>query len=73
LLDAHDAHVYGHSPPFLLKTTGEVDRARAIFTHGAQFENPKRVPDFWKAWHDFEVLGIMMMMGLLMRSFHFHG
>ena len=33
----------------------QVDRARAIFTHGAQFENPKRAPDYWKAWHDFEV------------------
>lgn len=34
---------------------GEVDRARAILTHGAQFENPKRAPDYWKYWHEFEV------------------
>ena len=39
----------------LEKRLGEVDRARAIFAHGAQFENPKRVPDYWKAWHEFEI------------------
>lgn len=49
-----------HTAPFpvcvrVCTSTGEVDRARAIFTHGAQFDNPKRAPDYWKAWHDFEV------------------
>ena len=39
----------------LERKLGEVDRARAIFTHGAQFEHPKRAPDYWKGWHDFEV------------------
>jgi len=39
----------------LERKLGEVDRARAIFTHGAQLEHPKRAPDFWKAWHEFEV------------------
>ena len=39
----------------LEKKLGEVDRARAIFAHGAQFDNPKRCPDYWQAWQDFEV------------------
>ena len=39
----------------LERKLGEVDRARAIFAHGAALENPKRAPDFWKAWHEFEV------------------
>lgn len=34
---------------------GEIDRARAIFAHGAQYCDPQRVLSFWKYWHDFEV------------------
>ena len=34
---------------------GEVDRARAIYTHASQFANPKTEPRFWKEWNDFEV------------------
>ena len=26
-----------------------------IFSHGAQFTNPRREPKYWKEWHDFEV------------------
>lgn len=34
---------------------GEVDRARAIFGHGAQFCDPRRATDFWQQWEQFEV------------------
>lgn len=34
---------------------GEIDRARAIYAHGAQLCDPRIVKDFWKTWHDFEV------------------
>jgi pre-mRNA-splicing factor SYF1 len=34
---------------------GEIDRARAIWAHGSQFADPQLVPDYWLAWHDFEV------------------
>lgn len=35
---------------------GEIDRARAIYTHASQFADPRKHEDsFWKLWHDFEV------------------
>eukprot|EP00004_Rigifila_ramosa_P016307 TRINITY_DN3858_c0_g1_i1.p1 TRINITY_DN3858_c0_g1~~TRINITY_DN3858_c0_g1_i1.p1 ORF type:complete len:849 (-),score=230.83 TRINITY_DN3858_c0_g1_i1:69-2333(-) len=34
---------------------GEIDRARAIYTYGSQFCDPKRHADFWSLWSDFEV------------------
>ncbi len=38
---------------------GEMDRARAIFAHGAQEVDPAastgQEPPYWRAWHDFEV------------------
>jgi len=34
---------------------GEIDRARAIYIHGAQYSNPQDREDFWKKWHDFEL------------------
>eukprot|EP00742_Colponemidia_sp_Colp-10_P004229 GILJ01004512.1.p1 GENE.GILJ01004512.1~~GILJ01004512.1.p1 ORF type:complete len:874 (-),score=189.95 GILJ01004512.1:763-3384(-) len=34
---------------------GEIDRARAIYTHSSQYCNPKKDPHFWKLWYDFEV------------------
>jgi len=37
------------------KSLGEVDRARAILGHAAQFANPKSDSRFWGIWHDFEV------------------
>ncbi len=37
------------------KSLGEVDRARAILAHAAQFANPKSDTRFWGIWHDFEV------------------
>lgn len=35
--------------------SNQVDRARAIYAHGAQLDHPKRAPDYWKQWHEFEV------------------
>ena len=34
---------------------GEIDRARAIYTHGSQYSDPRARADYWKKWHDFEV------------------
>lgn len=34
---------------------GEIDRARAIHAHAAQFSDPRVDFDFWSMWHDFEV------------------
>ena len=39
----------------LERKLGEVDRARAIYTHCAQYCNPARDPAFWDIWRDFEV------------------
>jgi len=39
----------------LEKKLGEVDRARALFTHGSQFADPRKDPGYWKQWHEFEV------------------
>lgn len=34
---------------------GEIDRARAVYTHAAQFSDPKSSPSFYEAWRKFEV------------------
>ena len=34
---------------------GEVDRARAIMVHAANFCDPRTAVTFWKEWQDFEV------------------
>eukprot|EP00968_Pinguiococcus_pyrenoidosus_P025861 scaffold7031_cov254-Pinguiococcus_pyrenoidosus.AAC.11 len=34
---------------------GEVDRARAIYGHGAQFADPNTQAEYWKKWQEFEV------------------
>jgi len=34
---------------------GEVDRGRAIFSHGSQFADPRLDPGYWQTWRDFEV------------------
>ena len=34
---------------------GEVDRARAILAHGAQFADPRLDDHYWQTWRDFEV------------------
>lgn len=36
-------------------TLGEVDRARAIYTHASQFCDPRKDEEFWKLWRGFEV------------------
>ena len=33
----------------------ETERARAIFTYGAQMADPRRLPEYWKGWNDFEI------------------
>jgi pre-mRNA-splicing factor SYF1 len=33
----------------------QVDRARAIFAYGAQSADPRRIPEYWKDWNDFEI------------------
>jgi pre-mRNA-splicing factor SYF1 len=33
----------------------QIDRARAIFTYGAQLADPRRMPEYWKAWNEFEI------------------
>ena len=39
----------------LERKLGEIDRARAIYTHGSQFADPKRQRAFWAEWNEFEV------------------
>jgi len=34
---------------------GEVDRARAVYSHASSLANPLTAPDFWEAWNAFEV------------------
>ncbi len=34
---------------------GEVDRARAIFSHGSQMSDPRTAKSYWKTWQEFEV------------------
>jgi pre-mRNA-splicing factor SYF1 len=34
---------------------GEIDRARAVFAHGAQVAEPRMFAEFWAAWQEFEV------------------
>jgi pre-mRNA-splicing factor SYF1 len=33
----------------------EIERARAVLAYGAQLADPRRDPEYWKAWHEFEV------------------
>jgi pre-mRNA-splicing factor SYF1 len=33
----------------------EVDRARAVLAYGAQLADPRRFPEYWARWHEFEV------------------
>ncbi|XP_055952310.1 pre-mRNA-splicing factor syf1 homolog [Argiope bruennichi] len=39
----------------LERKLGEIDRARAIYSHCSQMCDPRTNPDFWKTWKDFEV------------------
>ena len=36
-------------------TLQEYERARAIFAYGAQMADPRRLPEYYKAWHEFEI------------------
>lgn len=33
----------------------EIERARAILSYGAQMADPRRLPEYWKAWNEFEI------------------
>jgi len=33
----------------------EIDRARGILVYGAQMADPRRLPDYWKHWNEFEI------------------
>eukprot|EP00531_Pseudo-nitzschia_arenysensis_P000770 CAMPEP_0116128198 /NCGR_PEP_ID=MMETSP0329-20121206/7234_1 /TAXON_ID=697910 /ORGANISM="Pseudo-nitzschia arenysensis, Strain B593" /LENGTH=960 /DNA_ID=CAMNT_0003622325 /DNA_START=199 /DNA_END=3081 /DNA_ORIENTATION=- len=33
----------------------EIDRARAVFTYGAQMADPRRNDEYWNAWNEFEI------------------
>ena len=33
----------------------EFDRARTAYTYGAQLADPRRNPEYWGEWHEFEV------------------
>jgi pre-mRNA-splicing factor SYF1 len=33
----------------------ELDRARAVLMYGAQLADPRRFPEYWARWHEFEV------------------
>ena len=33
----------------------QYDRARAILAYGAQTADPRRLPEYWKAWNEFEI------------------
>ncbi|KAL7676129.1 hypothetical protein ACOME3_002388 [Neoechinorhynchus agilis] len=34
---------------------GEIDRARAIYSHCSQMCDPRVTPDFWQTWKEFEI------------------
>ena len=36
-------------------TLQEIDRSRAVLTYGAQMADPRRNPEYWKTWNEFEI------------------
>jgi hypothetical protein len=52
---AHYRHCHCNDHDPCTRTRTQIDRARAIFTHGSNYADPKRDPGFWKKWQDFEV------------------
>ena len=36
-------------------TLQEIERARAVLTYGAQMADPRRNPEYWKTWNEFEI------------------
>lgn len=39
----------------LERKLGEIDRARAILVHASHLADPRRQPEFWDEWNQFEV------------------
>ncbi|CAF1091134.1 unnamed protein product, partial [Didymodactylos carnosus] len=39
----------------LERKLGEIDRARALYSHCSQMCDPRLTPDFWQTWKEFEV------------------
>ena len=36
-------------------TLQEIERSRAVLTYGAQMADPRRNPEYWKTWNEFEI------------------
>lgn len=39
----------------LERKLGEIDRARAIYSHASQICDPRVAPNFWQVWKEFEI------------------
>ncbi|XP_074593237.1 pre-mRNA-splicing factor SYF1-like [Brevipalpus obovatus] len=39
----------------LERKLGEIDRARAIYSHCSQMSDPRTYPEFWAIWKEFEI------------------
>ncbi|XP_062622386.1 pre-mRNA-splicing factor SYF1-like [Saccostrea cucullata] len=39
----------------LERKLGEIDRARAVYSHASQISDPRVAPNFWQAWKEFEI------------------
>eukprot|EP01128_Nolandella_sp_AFSM9_P005156 TRINITY_DN2456_c0_g1_i1.p1 TRINITY_DN2456_c0_g1~~TRINITY_DN2456_c0_g1_i1.p1 ORF type:complete len:829 (-),score=203.80 TRINITY_DN2456_c0_g1_i1:83-2569(-) len=55
LLQPKDVRDFALRYSRLEKNLGEIDRARAVLGHAAQFCPPQRDSDFWEEWRLFEV------------------
>merc|ERR1712190_3804 len=55
LLEDSEARIMSQRFAELETKLGEIDRARAIFSHCSQMSDPRSAPEFWQAWKDFEV------------------
>ncbi len=54
-LDDHSTKIVCVKYAELEASLGEIDRARALYTHASQFSNPAQDGTFWGQWNDFEV------------------
>ena len=50
-----DALVFCGTFAKLERQLGEIDRARAIYAHGAQLADPRTSAEYWSTWQEFEV------------------
>jgi pre-mRNA-splicing factor SYF1 len=54
-LEDHPASIMCCAYAKMESSLNEIDRARAAFTYGAQLADPRRNPEYWGDWHEFEV------------------